>query len=151
MWTEISDQCFYSHCKISNFHLCNYLILGICVLLNYILWLLANLNSHWFYFHFVISLSVLFSGLNERDPILYEVYTAQLQVAIKGKLINEIRTDLDEVKNWLVMWGSDEDKKRQIYRLLYKALFEENCRYDGFMEWEKEWCTSDFTDLHVYI
>ncbi|KAK3699157.1 hypothetical protein QZH41_011878 [Actinostola sp. cb2023] len=71
-------------------------------------------------------LTVLFSGLHENDPIKYDVYAAQLLVASKGKLVSEVPTCLDQVKNWLEMWGCDSDQKRHIYRLFYDALFNEN-------------------------
>ncbi|XP_031569542.1 eukaryotic translation initiation factor 3 subunit M-like [Actinia tenebrosa] len=71
-------------------------------------------------------LSVLFSGLQERDPMRYNVYAAQLMIASKASLIDEIPTGLDLVKEWLNMWGSDADGKRHIYRLLYNALIDEH-------------------------
>lgn len=72
---------------------------------------------------------MLFSGLHECDPIRYEVYAAQLMVAVKGKLVTETPSNLDQVRGWLDAWNCDADKKRHIYRLLYNALFEENLRY----------------------
>jgi hypothetical protein len=72
---------------------------------------------------------VLFSGLQERDPIRYNVYAAQLLVASKARLIDEIPTALDQVKEWLDMWECDADGKRHIYRLLYNSLFDEHLRY----------------------
>lgn len=74
-------------------------------------------------------LSVLFSGLQEKDPMRYHVYAAQLMIASKASLIDEIPTSLDQVKEWLNMWACDGDGKRHIYRLLYNALVDEHHRY----------------------
>lgn len=59
----------------------------------------------------------------------YNVYAAQLMIASKASLIDEIPTVLDLVKEWLNMWACDADRKRHIYRLLYNALVDEHHRY----------------------
>lgn len=66
-------------------------------------------------------MNVLFCGLNELDPIRYDVYCSQLQLASKTDLIDHVTTDLEQVNRWLAQWN-DVDKSRELYRLLHETL-----------------------------
>ncbi|EDO34250.1 predicted protein [Nematostella vectensis] len=70
-------------------------------------------------------LSVLFSGLPEKDPMRHEVYCTQLTIAAKASLVDDIPTELELVKGWLGLWDVDADQRRQVFRLLHGALHDE--------------------------
>lgn len=70
-------------------------------------------------------LSILLNWLHERDPARYDVYCAQIKVAGKAGMIDQISVSLDQVKSWIKMWEVDGEKARVVYRLLFDALTED--------------------------
>ena len=61
-----------------------------------------SLSLPYFFIIFVSRLSILLNWLHERDPARYDVYCAQIKVAGKAGMIDQISVSLDQVDLYLL-------------------------------------------------
>jgi len=72
----------------------------------------------------VLSLSNLFSGLDETSPLRYIVYMALIRLAAQTNLIHVVNPKLDELRRWLTVWDVGTAKAQALLRGLYEAYTE---------------------------
>ncbi|XP_074660082.1 eukaryotic translation initiation factor 3 subunit M-like [Tubulanus polymorphus] len=67
-------------------------------------------------------LNNLFHGIEEKSGHRYIVYTHLLKVAGQCDLLSSVKTDLNEVKQWMKVWDVSTQKYQNLLRCLHDAL-----------------------------
>lgn len=69
-------------------------------------------------------LSNLFYGLDEQSPLRAEIYVAMIKLAHQSDLVQNVVTDLDQIKTWISQWDISTQKIQNLLRCLHDALID---------------------------
>ncbi|KAJ8299307.1 hypothetical protein KUTeg_023367 [Tegillarca granosa] len=73
-------------------------------------------------------LSNLFYGLDEQSPLRAEIYVAMIKLAHQSDLVQNVVTDLDQIKIWISQWDISTQKIQNLLRCLHDALIDSKLR-----------------------
>ncbi|XP_070563934.1 eukaryotic translation initiation factor 3 subunit M-like isoform X2 [Ptychodera flava] len=69
-------------------------------------------------------LTNLFHGLDEKNPLRYNVYISMVKLAGQTDIVEHVETNLNTLHQWMSMWQLSMDKQQHLLRLLHDALQE---------------------------
>lgn len=69
-------------------------------------------------------LSYMFKLYPSENKFLYDVYCAWIKVSQVSRSVENLPFNLEKINTWVLKWELEEEKKHELYRLLYDAQYD---------------------------